>query len=82
MARVFVGNLPEDIKKSELEDIFFKYGEIKDIQIKIPPRPPAFAFITFDVSNKLYFYIVLIFFRTNVMLKMQFMAEINMNIME
>lgn len=46
--RVFVGNLPIDIKERELEDLFSKYGKIRDIDIKNPSRPPAFAFITFD----------------------------------
>jgi len=48
MARIFVGNLPIDIKEREIEDIFDRYGKIRDIDIKCPSRPPAFAFITFD----------------------------------
>lgn len=48
MARVYVGNLPTDIKESELDDLFYKYGRIRDIDIKNPARPPAFAFVTFD----------------------------------
>lgn len=47
-SRVFVGNLPLDIKEREIDDLFYKYGRIRDIEIKYPPRPPAFAFITFD----------------------------------
>ena len=47
MTRVFVGNLPIDIRESELDDLFYKYGRIRDIDIKHPNRPPAFAFITF-----------------------------------
>ena len=46
--RIFVGNLPIDIKERELEDLFSKYGRIRDIDIKSPSRPPAFAFISYD----------------------------------
>ena len=28
--------------------IYFRYGKIRDIDIKNPSRPPAFAFITYD----------------------------------
>ena len=48
MPRVYVGNLPVDIRESELDDLFYKYGRIREIDIKRPPRPPAFAFITYD----------------------------------
>ena len=48
MARVYVGNLPVDIRERELEDLFYKYGRIRDIDIKRPARPPAFAFVAFD----------------------------------
>eukprot|EP01038_Epipyxis_sp_PR26KG_P007650 gene7650-10412_t len=51
MSRVYVGNLPIDIKESEIDDLFYKYGRIKDIDLKTPARPPAFAFITFDDSR-------------------------------
>lgn len=46
--RVFVGNLPQDIRERELEDLFYKYGRITEIDLKLPPRPPGFAFIEFD----------------------------------
>lgn len=47
-ARIYVGNLPIDIKESELDDLFYKYGKIREIDLKAPARPPAFAFISFD----------------------------------
>ena len=35
-----------------MDDLFYKYGRIKDIDIKFAPRPPCFAFITFgDVRD-------------------------------
>jgi splicing factor, arginine/serine-rich 1 len=43
MTRVYVGNLPMDVKEREIDDIFYKYGRITDIQIKRPDRPPAFG---------------------------------------
>ena len=48
MARVYVGNLPMDIRTRDVEDLFYKYGRIKDVDLKTPARPPAFAFVSFD----------------------------------
>lgn len=45
---VYVGNLPSDIRERELDDLFHKYGRIRNIDIKTPRRPPPFAFIEFD----------------------------------
>ncbi|KAG2779328.1 hypothetical protein JG687_00007010 [Phytophthora cactorum] len=46
--RIYVGNLPMDIRTREVEDIFYKYGRIRDIDVKFPSRPPAFAFVDFE----------------------------------
>eukprot|EP00281_Chroomonas_sp_CCMP1168_P004184 CAMPEP_0206269430 /NCGR_PEP_ID=MMETSP0047_2-20121206/32281_1 /ASSEMBLY_ACC=CAM_ASM_000192 /TAXON_ID=195065 /ORGANISM="Chroomonas mesostigmatica_cf, Strain CCMP1168" /LENGTH=68 /DNA_ID=CAMNT_0053697905 /DNA_START=93 /DNA_END=296 /DNA_ORIENTATION=- len=48
MARVYVGNLPIDVRVRDIEDLFWKYGRIKDVDLKAPSRPPAFAFVTFE----------------------------------
>ncbi|MCP9259268.1 hypothetical protein DINM_002226 [Dirofilaria immitis] len=45
--RVFVGNLPSDVKQRDLEDIFYRYGRINFIDIKFT-RDVPFAFIEFD----------------------------------
>ncbi|XP_009411675.2 serine/arginine-rich splicing factor SR30-like [Musa acuminata AAA Group] len=45
---IYVGNLPGDIREREVEDLFYKYGPIIDIDLKIPPRPPGYAFIEFE----------------------------------
>ncbi|KAJ3676146.1 hypothetical protein LUZ60_003558 [Juncus effusus] len=45
---IFVGNLPGDIREREVEDLFYKYGPIVDIDLKIPPRPPAYAYVEFE----------------------------------
>jgi len=36
-----------DIRERDIEDLFHKYGRIREIDIKTPSRPPAFAFISF-----------------------------------
>ncbi|XP_073311280.1 serine/arginine-rich splicing factor SR30-like isoform X1 [Primulina huaijiensis] len=45
---IYVGNLPEDIRESEVEDLFYKYGPIVAIDLKIPSRPPGYAFVEFE----------------------------------
>ncbi|KAK0591897.1 hypothetical protein LWI29_009951 [Acer saccharum] len=48
---LYVGNLPWDICEREVEDLFYKYGPIADIDLKIPPRPPCYAFIEFEEAR-------------------------------
>ncbi|KAK1292247.1 Pre-mRNA-splicing factor SF2 [Acorus calamus] len=48
---IYVGNLPGDIREREVEDLFYKYGPIVDIDLKIPPRPPGYAFVEFQDSR-------------------------------
>ncbi|KAL1820050.1 hypothetical protein ACET3Z_014919 [Daucus carota] len=48
---IYVGNLPLDIKEREVEDLFYKYGRIVDIELKVPPRPPCFCFVEFERSR-------------------------------
>ncbi|AES82437.2 pre-mRNA-splicing factor SF2-like protein [Medicago truncatula] len=45
---IYVGNLPGDIRLREVEDLFYKFGPIVDIELKIPPRPPGYAFVEFE----------------------------------
>ncbi|XP_030547047.1 serine/arginine-rich splicing factor SR30 isoform X2 [Rhodamnia argentea] len=45
---IYVGNLPGDIRKREIEDLFYKYGPVVDIELKIPARPPGYAFVEFE----------------------------------
>lgn len=48
--RIYVGNLPPDIRSKDIEDLFYKYGAIRDIDLKNRrggPRPP-FAFVQFE----------------------------------
>ncbi|MEW5299820.1 MAG: hypothetical protein WDW38_010845 [Sanguina aurantia] len=45
---IYVGNLPEGTRSKELEDIFHKFGRIRMVDIKSPPRPPGYAFVEFE----------------------------------
>lgn len=45
--RIYVGNLPQFVKKHELQDFFDRYGQIHMIDIH-NRFDPAFAFIEFD----------------------------------
>ncbi|KFM23328.1 Pre-mRNA-splicing factor SF2 [Auxenochlorella protothecoides] len=45
---VYVGNLPDDIREREIEDLFAKYGRVRQVDLKTPARPPAFAFVEFE----------------------------------
>ncbi|KAL6527011.1 Serine/arginine-rich splicing factor sr34a [Orobanche gracilis] len=49
---IYVGNLPADIRESEIEDVFYKYGRILDIELKVPPRPPCYCFVEFESSRE------------------------------
>ncbi|CAI9297168.1 unnamed protein product [Lactuca saligna] len=48
---LYVGNLPGDIREREVEDLFYKYGRIAHIDLKIPPRPPGYAFVEFEEAR-------------------------------
>ncbi len=45
--KIYVGNLPPDIRTRDLESIFAKYGNIADIDLK-SGRGPPFAFVEFE----------------------------------
>lgn len=45
--KVYVGNLPSDIRSRDLEDIFYKYGKIVDVDLHNRKGPP-FAFVEFE----------------------------------
>ena len=48
--RIYVGNLPPDVREKEIEDLFYKYGKIRNIILKCQKGPP-FAFVEFDDSR-------------------------------
>ena len=35
----------------QVEDLFSKYGRVVEIDLKLPPRPPGFAFVEFAHSR-------------------------------
>lgn len=45
--RIYVGNLPPDIRSRDIEDLFYKYGKISFIDLK-NRRGPPFAFVEFE----------------------------------
>lgn len=47
MSRVYVGNLPSDVSERELDDLFYKFGRIRDIDIPHIQKPPQFAFVEY-----------------------------------
>lgn len=48
--RIYVGNLPPDVREKEIDDLFYKYGRITNIILKNQKGPP-FAFVEFDDSR-------------------------------
>jgi len=45
--KVYVGNLPPDVRQRDLEDLFYKFGKISNINLKNSTQQP-FAFLEFD----------------------------------
>ena len=44
--RIYVGNLPPDIRTEEIDDLFYKFGKVSFIDLK-NRRGPTFAFVDF-----------------------------------
>lgn len=54
--KVYVGNLPWDVTREELQKLFSAYGEVKAVQLPQDPetgRPKGFGFIDVDNSKDL-----------------------------
>lgn len=54
---IYVGNLPGDVMEKEVDDIFYKYGQIKRISIKPGEAgggQPAFCFVEFAHPDDAY----------------------------
>lgn len=45
--RIYVGNLPPDIRTKDIEDLFYKFGKVMFVDLK-NRRGPPFAFVEFD----------------------------------
>eukprot|EP00657_Telonema_sp_P-1_P012677 TRINITY_DN9377_c0_g1_i1.p2 TRINITY_DN9377_c0_g1~~TRINITY_DN9377_c0_g1_i1.p2 ORF type:complete len:137 (+),score=28.02 TRINITY_DN9377_c0_g1_i1:89-499(+) len=46
--KIYIGNLPIDVRDSEVEDLFYKCGRIVRVDIKQVSRPPGYGFIEFE----------------------------------
>ncbi|KAK7898656.1 hypothetical protein WMY93_019509 [Mugilogobius chulae] len=46
--RIYVGNLPIDVQRRDLEDLFVKYGKIRLIELKNYSGSAPFAFIQYE----------------------------------
>lgn len=54
--KVYVGNLPQDIRERDLEDVFYKFGKIVEVDLHASKGVP-FAFIEFeDPRQGLHYY--------------------------
>lgn len=51
--RIYVGNLPPDIRTKDIQDLFHKFGEISFVDLK-NRRGPPFAFVEFHDARYLY----------------------------
>ncbi|XP_050442447.1 serine/arginine-rich splicing factor 1 [Adelges cooleyi] len=45
--RIYVGNLPPDIRSKDIQDLFYKFGKVLFVDLK-NQRGPPFAFVEFD----------------------------------
>ncbi len=45
--KVYVGNLPSNIHQRDLEDVFYKYGSIVNVDLHLN-KPTPFAFVEFE----------------------------------
>ncbi len=46
-SKIYVGNLPNDIRERDLEDMFYKYGKIIEVDLHTRKGVP-FAFLEFE----------------------------------
>uniref|UniRef100_A0A1A7W8C9 Serine/arginine-rich splicing factor 9 n=1 Tax=Iconisemion striatum TaxID=60296 RepID=A0A1A7W8C9_9TELE len=46
--RIYVGNLPMDVTDRDVEDLFYKYGKIREVELKNNRGTVPFAFIRFE----------------------------------
>ncbi len=45
--RLYIGNLPQDVRNRDIEDIFYKFGRIAAVDVH-NRYSPAFAFVEFE----------------------------------
>lgn len=49
-SRIYVGNLPPDIRTKDIQDLFHKFGKVTFVDLK-NRRGPPFAFVEFEDSR-------------------------------
>merc|ERR1712212_1084597 len=49
-SRIYIGNLPANVRNADVEDLFEKYGRITECDLKLPRNGdgPAFAFVQYE----------------------------------
>lgn len=52
--RIYVGNLPPDIRTKDIQDLFHKFGKVTFVDLK-NRRGPPFAFVEFEDSRYVHF---------------------------
>jgi len=62
VTRIYCGNLPPDIRRGDVEDLFDKFGHIGFIDLKSGRSGPPFAFIEFEDSRFKYFHFSLLLY--------------------
>lgn len=63
-SRIYVGNLPPDVRTRDIEDLFYKFGKITYIDLK-NRRGPPFSFIEFDDPRFVTFFHTLVSLMTS-----------------
>ncbi len=48
--RLYVGNLPNDVRSKDIEDLFHKF-KVMDVNLKLPRGGLPFAFLEFESSK-------------------------------
>uniref|UniRef100_A0AC35U332 Serine/arginine-rich splicing factor 1 n=1 Tax=Rhabditophanes sp. KR3021 TaxID=114890 RepID=A0AC35U332_9BILA len=46
--KIYIGNLPEDFRERDVDDLFYKFGKIRNIEVKGKRGGSAFAFVEYD----------------------------------
>ncbi|KAI6651583.1 Serine/arginine-rich splicing factor 1 isoform X1 [Oopsacas minuta] len=46
--KIYVGNLPDYIRPRDIEEVFWKFGRIRNVDLHDRSRGPPFAFVEFD----------------------------------
>lgn len=59
--RIYIGNLPPDVRTKDVEDLFDKYGKIVFCDLKNRGKGPPFAFLEFEDSRCVNFYRFLVY---------------------